>query len=131
MHALLSTILPPSAVHHSLFLPNLTPSTIYPLPRPHGDVPEIKVTGNLIVAGSEDIRVFEIRESTVPVSGPVENGINGVNGEAEIKRGGEEIDGMDEDFYDTGHSEVRFELLVILLCIWCKPWLISACPCTF
>lgn len=110
MHALLSTILPPSAVHHSLFLPNFTPSTIYPLPRPHGDVPEVKVVGNLIVAGSEDIRVFEVRETTVPIQEvPSANGSNGVNGYAveNTKRGGEEIEGMDEDFYDTGPSEVR------------------------
>lgn len=69
MHALYSTILPPSAIHHSLFLSNFTPSTIYPLPRTHVALegPEVKVIGNLIVAGGQDLRVFEIREEAVPV----------------------------------------------------------------
>ena len=108
MHALLSTVLPPSAVHHSLFLPNFTPSTIYPLPRPHDDSPEIRVVGNLIVAGSEDIRVFEIRESTIAIP-ETPTAPNGADGTAlnDVKGGPEEIDGMDEDFYDTGPSEVR------------------------
>jgi cleavage and polyadenylation specificity factor subunit 1 len=69
MHAFHQTLLPASAIHHSLFLPNFTPSTIYPLPRPHTeqDEPEVKVIGNLIVAGGEDLRVFEIRELLVPL----------------------------------------------------------------
>lgn len=69
MHSLYSTILPPSAIHHSLFLPHLTPSTIYPLPRSHNaqQGPDIKVVGNLVVAGGQDLRVFEIRHEAVPV----------------------------------------------------------------
>lgn len=69
MHALYSSLLPPSAVHHSLFLPHFTPSTIYQLPKPHAalETPEVKVRGNLIVAGGQDLRVFEIREETAAV----------------------------------------------------------------
>ncbi len=77
MHALYSSLLPPSAVHHSLFLPHFTPSTIYQLPKPYAtvDTPEVKVRGNLIVAGGQDLRVFEIREETaaVPEQGAVED----------------------------------------------------------
>lgn len=69
MHALYSTILPPSSIHHSLFLSHFTPSTIYPIPQPHVAIegPEVKVIGNLIVAGGQDLRVFEIREEASPI----------------------------------------------------------------
>lgn len=109
MQALHSTLLPPSAVHYSLFLPNFTPSTIYALPRPHTDAPETKIIGNLIVAGNEDVRVFEIRESSVARtdSESVTNGVNGeMNGDAPP-----EVDGMEEDFYDNGPLEVRYFML--------------------
>ncbi|ORX39210.1 cleavage and polyadenylation specific protein [Kockovaella imperatae] len=97
MHALHSTLLPPSAVHHSLYLPNFTPSTIYPLPASHdSSAPEIKVVGNLIVAGGEDLRVFEIRESQRPLPA-----VNGVHDEAEPG----ELKVEDEDYFDTGPSE--------------------------
>jgi len=102
MHALHSTLLPPSAVHHSLFLPNFTPSTIYPLPKSSTSATDVKVVGNLVLGGRSDLRVFEIRESLVPVVDPSQP--NGAKGEP---NGIEEIDGMDEDFYDTGPSEVR------------------------
>ena len=108
MHALHSNLLPSSAIHHSLFLPNFTPSTIYPLPRPPNadDTSAIKVVGNLVVAGGEDLRVFEIREQSLPVQEEEEanrarvvNGVNGnaVNGDAEV---------VEEDFFDNGPSEV-------------------------
>nr|ODO03748.1 protein CFT1 [Cryptococcus depauperatus CBS 7855] len=69
MHALHQTLLPSSSIHYSLFLPNFTPSTIYPLPNPPAslDAPDIKVVGNLVVAGAEVLRVFEIREEKVPI----------------------------------------------------------------
>lgn len=113
MQALHSTLLPPSAVHYSLYLPNFTPSTIYPLPRPHTDAPEIKIIGNLIVAGNEDIRVFEIRESSVARTDslPQSNGVNGID-EVNGSNGLEEVGGMEEDFYDTGPSEVRYSTLL-------------------
>ena len=103
MHALHSTLLPSSAIHHSLFLPNFTPSTIYPLPTPVTtiDAPDVKVVGNLVVAGGEDFRVFEIREESLVVREREVNGLNGihgVNGDAEVVEG---------DFFDTGHAEVR------------------------
>ena len=105
MHALLSTVLPPSAVHHSLFLPNFTPSTIYPLPQPHNEEQEIKVVGNLIVAGSEDIRVFEIRESIIAISDQPAGAKSVTDTGFESKPA--DVEGMEEDFYDTGHAEVR------------------------
>ena len=112
MHALHSTLLPPSAVRHSLYLANFTPSTIYPLPTSHDpSAAEIKVTGNLILAGGEDIRVFEIRETTRPVLGAKAN-LNGTDAlpkKSEVEPGeleaGEEIE---EDYFDIGPSEVRF-----------------------
>lgn len=110
MQALHSTLLPPTAVHYSLYLPNFTPSTIYPLPRPHTDAPEIKITGNLIVAGNEDIRVFEIRESSVARedSLSIPNGLGGTDVNGGVIK---DVGGMEEDFYDTGPSEVRYLML--------------------
>lgn len=69
MHAYHSTLLPSSAIHHSLYLAHFTPSTIYPLPKPHAalEVPDVKVVGNLVVAGGQDLRVFEIREESAPL----------------------------------------------------------------
>ena len=69
MHAYHSTLLPSSAIHHSLYLAHFTPSTIYPLPKPHAalEVPDVKVVGNLVVAGGQDLRVFEIREESTPL----------------------------------------------------------------
>jgi cleavage and polyadenylation specificity factor subunit 1 len=108
MYAIHQTVLPPSAIHHSLFLPNLTPSTIYPLPQSHNpDAPQIKVAGNLIVAGGNDLRVFEVRESQVPLlsSSSRKSGVNGTSGNASDEEG-EIEEGMEEDFYDIGHAEV-------------------------
>lgn len=105
MYALHQTVLPPSAVHHSLFLPNFTPSTIYPAPQPHSpDAPQVKVVGNLIVAGGNDLRVFEIREAQVAVLSETSNGVK--RREASSDEEGEIEEGMEEDFYDTGHAEV-------------------------
>ena len=111
MYAIHQTVLPPSAIHHSLFLPNFTPSTIYPLPQAHNpDAPQVKVVGNLIVAGGNDLRVFEIRESqiasTSSSSSKRANGVDGLQG-AMSDEEGEIEEGMEEDFYDIGHAEVR------------------------
>ncbi|BEI92713.1 uncharacterized protein CcaverHIS019_0503410 [Cutaneotrichosporon cavernicola] len=103
MHALYSSLLPPSAIHHSLFLPHFTPSTIYPLPKPHValEIPEIKVRGNLIVAGGQGLRVFEIREETaaVPDQGATEDRQDG------------DVD-VGDSFFDSAPADrapVRFE----------------------
>lgn len=108
MYAIHQTVLPPSAVHHSLYLPNFTPSTIYPLPQSHDpDAPQVKVVGNLIVAGGNDLRVFEIRESQTALlpdakhSNSATGGLEGASDEE-----GEIEEGMEEDFYDIGHLEV-------------------------
>ena len=74
MHALHQNLLPASAIYHALFLPNFTPSTIYPLPQPV-NAPEVKVVGNLIVAGGQDLRVFEVREETERLKDPPPNGL--------------------------------------------------------
>jgi cleavage and polyadenylation specificity factor subunit 1 len=108
MYAIHQTVLPPSAIHHSLFLPNFTPSTIYPLPQAHNpDAPQVKVVGNLIVAGGNDLRVFEIRESQIASTSSLKsiNGLNGLNGAISDEEG-EIEEGMEEDFYDIGHAEV-------------------------
>lgn len=97
MHALYSSLLGPSAVHHSLFLPHFTPSTIYPLPKPHTalETPEVKVRGNLIVAGGQDFRVFEIREETAAVDQPVAED-QGQNGDVDVG----------DSFFDSAPADV-------------------------
>ncbi len=112
MYAIHSTLLAPSAIHHTLYLPHFTPSTIYPLPRPStSTAPDIKVVGNLVVAGISDLRVFEIREEPRPVLSHVSNGADGVNG---INgSGGGAVDGMvdgeelGDGFLDNGPAQVR------------------------
>jgi cleavage and polyadenylation specificity factor subunit 1 len=105
MYAIHQTVLPPSAIHHSLFLPNFTPSTIYPVPQPHSpDAPQVKVVGNLIVAGGNDLRVFEIREAQVASLSGNSNGIKKPDVVSDEE--GEIEEGMEEDFYDIGHEEV-------------------------
>jgi len=111
MHALHSTLLPSSAIYHSLFLPNFTPSTIYPLPisiATRSDAPDVHVVGNLVVAGGEDLRVFEIREEIIPIR---ESEVNGVNGNGDGNGMNGDAEGMEEDFFDTGHADVRIEIL--------------------
>ncbi len=72
--------------------PNFTPSTI-PASRPQDDgagpSTEIKVVGNLVVAGGQDLRVFEIREVTLPVARPSELSDVSAQGklEADVQRG--------------------------------------------
>lgn len=107
MYAIHSTLLAPSAIHHTLYLPHFTPSTIYPIPRPSSSTLDIKVIGNLIVGGISDLRVFEIREESRPV---LPNGINEVNGNGGA--GGEREEGMvdgeevGDGFLDNGPSHV-------------------------
>ena len=63
--ALINTLVPPSGVSHSLFLP-LTPSVLHPLPsRPSAlgiPIPPGRVVTNLVLAHGRRIRVFEVRE---------------------------------------------------------------------
>ncbi|WWD06819.1 protein CFT1 [Kwoniella europaea PYCC6329] len=102
MHAFHQTLLPPSSIHHSLFLSNFTPSTIYPLPKPVNDtVPDAKVIGNLIVAGGENLRVFEIREfQQYPNIEQIQNG--NAEGDEEMEEGEERLG---DGFFDDGHSK--------------------------
>ncbi|WWC73047.1 protein CFT1 [Kwoniella pini CBS 10737] len=111
MHALHQTLLPSSSIHHSLYLPNFTPSTIYPLPKPISNIDnnnnnshEVKVIGNLIVAGGENLRIFEIRESIeIPIN-------NSLKQEEDIEEGEERLG---DGFYDDGHSKrdpIKFEI---------------------
>lgn len=99
MHALHSTLLPSSSITHSLYLPNFTPSTIYPLPRPLSHTTELKVVGNLIVAGFQDLRVFEIREELVPLPEKAK-----INGDVDAEMGGGELE---DGFFDNGPIEVK------------------------
>jgi hypothetical protein len=64
-YALLNTLVPPSGVSHSVFLP-FAPSCHYPLPaRPSSfgfSSPPGRVVTNLVVARGRRLRVFEVRE---------------------------------------------------------------------
>nr|XP_018259229.1 protein CFT1 [Kwoniella dejecticola CBS 10117]OBR81387.1 protein CFT1 [Kwoniella dejecticola CBS 10117] len=124
MHAFHQTLLPSSAIHHSLYLPNFTPSTIYPLPKPISSIDvgnavasasDIKVVGNLIVAGGENLRVFEIRESVEVNNADVSiNGINGIeqDGKEEDEDMEEGEERLGDGFFEDGHSKrdpIKFE----------------------
>ncbi|OCF35639.1 protein CFT1 [Kwoniella heveanensis BCC8398] len=107
MYGLHQTLLPASAIHQSLFLPNFTPSTIYPPPKPHAalDVPEEKVVGNLVVAGGQGLRVFEIRETLEAATSPAE----AISGNLDGDQGEESIG---DGFFDEGHTKrapVKYE----------------------
>ncbi len=72
MQAIHSTLLESSSIHHAVFLPHFTPSTIYPFPQPRRRTPgvldstlEIRVVGNVVVAGGSDLRVFEVRQEPI------------------------------------------------------------------
>lgn len=129
MYAIHSTLLAPSAVHHTLYLPHFTPSTIYPLPRAStSTAPDVKVVGNLIVGGLSDLRVFEIREEERPVLPAIQSGsdANGLSGAAASQAGdagldpaaGMMVDGQEvgDSFFDTGPSQVRLKLACIVSC---------------
>ncbi|KAL7421114.1 mRNA cleavage and polyadenylation factor subunit [Cryptotrichosporon argae] len=113
MHALHSTLLPSSAVHHALYLANFTPSTIYPLPLPPDGSP-VQVIGNLVVAGGQDLRVFEIREQTVVDSSAAVNG-DAVGMDVNDVIGGEEMRGdveIGDSFFDAApvdRAPVKYE----------------------
>ncbi|TYJ59069.1 protein CFT1 [Cryptococcus floricola] len=104
MHALHQTLLPPSSIHHSLFLPHFTPSTIYPLPKPSSalDTQDIRIAGNLIVAGAQVLRVFEIREEKVTIKEESEfleeSGLGG--GTEDLQMGD-----LGDGFFDDGHAD--------------------------
>jgi cleavage and polyadenylation specificity factor subunit 1 len=63
------------------------------------DAPEVKVVGNLVVAGGQDIRVFEIREERAPVLDRREVNGGGDVGEAEMEE-------LGDSFFDSGPTEV-------------------------
>ncbi|WWC91156.1 uncharacterized protein L201_006097 [Kwoniella dendrophila CBS 6074] len=140
MHAFHQTLLPSSSIHHSLFLPNFTPSTIYPLPKPistnvnsitnndndsdNEDLDHVKVIGNLIVAGGENLRVFEIREFIEYPQQQQQQQINYNQIKHEDGDNDNENRDQDEDmeegeerlgdgFFDDGHSKrepVKYEI---------------------
>jgi cleavage and polyadenylation specificity factor subunit 1 len=117
MYAIHQNILPSSVVTHSLFLPNFTPSTIYPLPQAHDalEAAQVKVVGNLIVAGGQDLRVFEIREELVPITqGDADADVN-LDGDGNAGRGAADEEGeigedLGDSFFDNGPLEVCISL---------------------
>jgi cleavage and polyadenylation specificity factor subunit 1 len=100
MQAIHQPLIPETGIRHSLFLEHFTPSTIYPYPQPawvrrYGlsssddpDGPRIKITGNLIVAGGSELRVFEVREEPVLL------------GEQNGQDAGEQLGGQNERIQD-------------------------------
>lgn len=116
MHALHQTLLPSSSIHHSLFLPHFTPSTIYPLPKPPAvlDTPDVKVIGNLVVAGAEVLRVFEIREESVPIIEKAKLEEDVAEGEKDVQ-----MEEVGDGFFDDGHAEVG-RMHLVLHGIYCS-----------
>nr|VWP00056.1 Amidohydrolase family protein [Ganoderma boninense] len=95
MHALRQEILPPSGVEYATCL-NLTPSTLSdPSPSSHSG----RALCNVVVARSNFLRIFEVREEPVPVSAQKEHekerhaavrkGTEAVEGEVEMDPSGE------------------------------------------
>jgi cleavage and polyadenylation specificity factor subunit 1 len=119
MYAIHSTLLPPSAVHHTLYLPHFTPSTIYPLPRPStSTAQDVKVVGNLVLAGLSDLRIFEVREEQRPVpQGQGHVGEDDVMGEGLPKAPTTMVHGeeLGDSFFDTGPTQVRLYYLSTLI----------------
>lgn len=70
-YALLNTLVPPSGVAHSVFLP-FTPSVHHPLPirpSPLGiPTPAGRVVTHLVVARGRRIRIYEVREEHTELS---------------------------------------------------------------
>jgi len=95
MYAIHQTLLPSSAINFTLFLQHFTPSTIYPIPKPSSSrvqLEDVQVVGNLVVAGGADLRVFEVRESKVPVvdgasDGEAEEEVKGEYGDSYLESG--------------------------------------------
>lgn len=100
MHALHQTLLPPSAVHHSLYVPHLTPSTIYPFPAPPSST--VKVIGNLVVAGGQDLRVFEIREQV-----ELDESATPSDGDVSMEENEPRDPALDDGFFDSEPPHVR------------------------
>lgn len=107
MHALHQTLLPPSAIHHSLYVAHFTPSTIYPFPSPASS--PVKVVGNLVVAGGQDLRVFEIREQT-----EIDQGALGPIDTVEDEHRGEQQrdPALDDGFFDSEPPHVSRHFLL-------------------
>lgn len=114
MQAIHQTLLPGTAIYHSLFLEHFTPSTIYPYPQPSylrqygvgsSSSPEdsehlqIKIVGNLIAAGGSELRVFEVRQEPLLMA---EKGLGQarLSGSAERVKNEQDmmfVDGVDVD----------------------------------
>ncbi|KAJ7481615.1 CPSF A subunit region-domain-containing protein [Mycena latifolia] len=94
MHALHHEILPSSGVEFATSL-KLTPSTL--AAPPNGLVSSARTLCNLVLARSNLIRIFEVREEQAPFASPVEDGRDGrvrkdteaVEGEVEMDAGGD------------------------------------------
>ncbi|KAJ7130141.1 CPSF A subunit region-domain-containing protein [Mycena epipterygia] len=92
MHALHHEILPPSGVEFVASL-KLTPSTL-PAP-PYGRGSTTQTLCNLVLARSNLLRIFEVREEQAPFPSPSEEG-----GDERVRKGTEAVEGEAE--MDTG-----------------------------
>ncbi|KAJ7747964.1 CPSF A subunit region-domain-containing protein [Mycena maculata] len=94
MHALHQEILPPSGVEFATSL-KLTPSTL--LAPPSGHISSARTLCNLVVARSNLLRIFDVREEQAPFASPpaegrderARKGIEAVEGEAEMDTDGD------------------------------------------
>ncbi|KAJ7628533.1 hypothetical protein FB45DRAFT_1079608 [Roridomyces roridus] len=103
MHALHQQILPPSGVEFATSL-KLTPSSL-PIP-PRGYISSGRTLCNLVVARSNLLRIFDVREeeasfASLPVDDERRRGAEPVEGEAEMDTGG---DGFVNISKSTGHK---------------------------
>jgi len=105
MHALHQEIIPPSGVEFATSL-KLTPSTL-DVPSTTSARHEIaaRVLCNVVVARSNLLRIFEVREELAPVGSSedekegkvrMRKGTEAVEGEAEMDRGGEGFVNIDK-----------------------------------
>ncbi|KAJ7628553.1 CPSF A subunit region-domain-containing protein [Roridomyces roridus] len=104
MHALHQQILPPSGVEFATSL-KLTPSSL-PIP-PRGYISSGRTLCNLVVARSNLLRIFDVREeeasfASLPVDDERRRGAEPVEGEAEMDTGGDGFVNISK--VSTGHK---------------------------
>ncbi|KAJ6612805.1 CPSF A subunit region-domain-containing protein [Mycena sp. CBHHK59/15] len=102
MHALHQEILPPNGVEFAASL-KLTPSTLPP--PPDGTIPLTRTLCNVVVARSNLLRIFEVREEPAPFPTQPEQGRDGkVRPDTEAVEGEVEMDEQGEGFVHISKS---------------------------